>query len=268
MRRLGILLAATCLTMGIVFSGCGKQAEEEKIQSLTLEENVLKVGTHIGYAPMEYYEKDGMTLTGFDMELAQLLAEELGMQLEIVPCAWDAIFHNLEEGEFDVVLSSVSYTKERDEKYALTDPYLQNGIVLVVPEESEIIDIIGLADGSVGVQLDTTADHLIRSYIKAGNNMELAQYENASNALDALVRGELSGVCMDSVVANFFLINNAGYKVVWHSKEKEPFCICTNKQNMDLQQKLNEALMTLREQGKLDELSMKYFGVKLLEVAE
>lgn len=254
----GILFLMVLIMM--LAAGCGKTGAGEEEKSLTIKADKLLVGTHVGYAPMEYYEKDGTTLTGFDMELAGMLADYMGLELEVVPCAWDAIFHRLDEGSFDVVISSVSFTKERNEKYFLTKPYLKNGLVLVVPQKSRAVSIASLAGGCVGVQLDTTADQLVKSYVKAGNDIEPAQYENVLNALEAMERGDVDGVVTDSVVADFYLVNHSGYKIVWSSDEEEPFCICMDREKEKLQEKIEDALKALEQHGKLKELSKKYFG--------
>jgi ABC-type amino acid transport substrate-binding protein len=99
----------------------------------TIEDGVLKVGMEVGYPPMEYLDDDGLTEIGFDVELAQKMAEKLGLELEIVNTAWDGIFAALEKGEFDMIMSSVSITPERQEKFILTAPYISNKIVLAVP---------------------------------------------------------------------------------------------------------------------------------------
>ncbi len=99
----------------------------------TLNEGVLKVGMEVGYPPMEYVDTDGITPIGFDVELAGKIAEKLGLKLEIVNTAWDGIFAALDNSEFDMIMSSVSITPERQEKFILTEPYISNKIVLVVP---------------------------------------------------------------------------------------------------------------------------------------
>lgn len=257
-RFLALLLAlAMCLV------ACGSEQKEEKGKKKTIEEGVLKVGCHIGYAPMEYYEEDGVTPTGFDIELAQAIADEMGMELELVPCAWDAIFNNVENKSFDMIISGVSYTKEREEKHSLTNSYLSNGLVLVVKDNSTIKDIKDLDGRSVGAQLETTADYLIRDKKAEGLDIDLGQYENVVNAFEALERGDVEAVCADSVVANYYLVDKEGYKVVWQSEDVEPLCICLAKDNKALRDEVNETLKKLSENGELIKISNKYFGVDL-----
>lgn len=262
MKKRLILLILGCL-LCMCMGACGENEQIAKEEEKTIESGTLKVGCHIGYAPMEYYAEDGETLIGFDIELAQMLADELGLTLQIVPCAWDAIFNNVENRNYDLIISCVSYTKEREQKYSLTDSYLSNGLVLVVRNDSDIKNPDSLNDCSVGVQLETTADHLMRDYAKAGTNLELAQYESVLNAFEALERGDVDAICADSVVANYYLVEKDGYKVVWQSQEVEPICMCLAQNSSKLRDEINEVLKNMTESGQLKALSEKYFGLDL-----
>lgn len=99
----------------------------------TIKDGVLMVGMEVGYPPMEYLDDDGLTPIGFDVELSAKIGELLGVEVEIVNTAWDGIFAALDKGEFDLIMSSVSITPDRQEKFILTEPYISNKIVLVVP---------------------------------------------------------------------------------------------------------------------------------------
>lgn len=99
----------------------------------TIKDGVLMVGMEVGYPPMEYLDDDGLTPIGFDVELSAKIGELLGVEVELVNTAWDGIFAALDKGEFDLIMSSVSITPDRQEKFILTEPYISNKIVLVVP---------------------------------------------------------------------------------------------------------------------------------------
>lgn len=99
----------------------------------TIKDGVLMVGMEVGYPPMEYLDDDGLTPIGFDVELSAKIGELLGLEVQIVNTAWDGIFAALDKGEFDLIMSSVSITPDRQEKFILTEPYISNKIVLVVP---------------------------------------------------------------------------------------------------------------------------------------
>lgn len=104
----------------------------DKAKIKTITDGKLTVGTEIGYPPMEYLDDDGVTYIGFDIEIAKAIAEVLGLEITFVNTAWDGIFAALEKGEFDCIMSAVSITEERQEKYILTEPYVSNKQQIVV----------------------------------------------------------------------------------------------------------------------------------------
>ena len=242
-------------------SSTEEETEEEGTSYATIEEGVLMVGVEIGYPPMEYFDEDGATPIGFDIELAQALADDMGLELELVDTAWDGIFAGVDTDKYDVIISSVSWTEERDENYNLSKTYVANAPVLVVPAGSDIADIMDLEGKTVAVQMETTADYLIQEYIEEGLDTDLRQYEKVINTFDDLKAGRVDAVCTDSVVASYYLGDDANdYETVWQSDEGEPICMCLKKGNDELQAQLEEALDNIKESGQLSEIAIKYFG--------
>ena len=227
----------------------------------TIKDGVLMVGMEIGYPPMEYFDEDGATPIGFDVELAQALADDMGLELELVDTAWDGIFAGVDTDKYDVVISAVSWTKERNNNYLLSRTYVANAPVLVVPNDSEIADIQDLTGKSVAVQMETTADYLVQEYVAGGLDTDLRQYEKVINAFDELKTGRVDAVCTDSVVAAYYLGDEASnYQNVWEADEKEPICMCFQKGNDALKDAMESALDNIKASGKLGEIATKYFG--------
>lgn len=227
----------------------------------TIKDGVLMVGMEIGYPPMEYFDEDGATPIGFDVELAQALADDMGLELELVDTAWDGIFAGVDTDKYDVVISAVSWTEERNNNYLLSRTYVANAPVLVVPNDSEIADIQDLTGKSVAVQMETTADYLVQEYVAGGLDTDLRQYEKVINAFDELKTGRVDAVCTDSVVAAYYLGDEASnYQNVWEADEKEPICMCFKKGNDALKDAMESALDNIKANGKLGEIATKYFG--------
>jgi len=101
----------------------------------TKNEGVFMVGSEIGYPPMEYKADNGIDNVGFDIDIATEIAGMLGLKVQFVDTAWDGIFFGLEKGEYDIIISSVSITPERAEKYILTEPYVSNALCIVTRAE-------------------------------------------------------------------------------------------------------------------------------------
>ena len=163
--------------------------------------------------------------------------------------------------KYDVVISTVSFTEDRDTNYTLSKPYIANAPVLVVPADSDIAAIEDLAGKTVAVQMETTADYIIQEYVADGLATDLRQYEKVINAFDELKAGRADAVCTDSVVAAYYLGDEASnYKTVWQSPEAEPIVMCLKKDNTALCAELEKALDALKENGKFEEIVLKYFG--------
>jgi ABC-type amino acid transport substrate-binding protein len=97
----------------------------------TMAPGKLIIGCDVGYPPMEYKADNGVDFVGFDIDVAARVAELLGLEAEYVNTAWDGIFTGLENGRYDAIVSAVSITPERQEKYILTRPYVANALCIV-----------------------------------------------------------------------------------------------------------------------------------------
>jgi len=97
----------------------------------TIKEGVLTIGCEVGYPPMEYTTEDGLGYLGFDIDVGKALGELLGLEVNVINTAWEGIFAGLEKNQYDCIISAVSITPERQEKYILTAPYVANALCIV-----------------------------------------------------------------------------------------------------------------------------------------
>lgn len=264
-----ILALGLVVIMAGCLAACGSSSKESASKesadgSLTIKEGVLMVGMEIGYPPMEYFDNDGTTPIGFDIDVAQALADQLGLELELVDTSWDGIFAGVDTGKYDVIISCVSDTPEREEAFYLTKPYVSNHTVLIVPNDSEIDSMEALAGHSTAVQAETTSDDYMKANGDAIGISELYQYDKVINCFDDLKSGRCDSVFTDSVVAAYYLGDEASnYKTVWENEELEPISMCLKKDNAALGNAIDDALDTLYADGTLAEIAEKHFGTDL-----
>ena len=238
-------------------------ATEAAADVTTIKDGTLMVGVEIGYPPMEYFDTDGATPIGFDVEVANALADYLGLNLELVDTSWDGIFAGVDTGKYDCIISCVSITDERKEQFNLTKPYVSNHTVLIVPNDSEIDSLEALNGHSTAVQAETTADDYMKEH-GTELGVELFQYDKVINCFDDLKTGRTDSVFTDSVVAAYYLGDEASnYKTVWENDELEPIGICLKKGNDGLTQAIDDALDALSADGTLGTIAEKYFGTDL-----
>lgn len=238
-------------------------ASGDENASYTLKEGKLMVGMEIGYPPMEYFDTDGATPIGFDVEVSKAVADYLGLEIEYVDTAWDGIFAGVNTDKYDVIFSCVSILPSRQEEFNISKPYVSNHTVLIVPDGSEIDSRDALNGRSTAVQAETTADDYMKEHADE-IGVDLFQYDKVINCFDDLKAGRVDSVFTDSVVANYYLGDEAtNYKTVWENDELEPIGFCAKKGNDALTEKLEEAIDALYADGTMTAIAEKYFGTDL-----
>jgi polar amino acid transport system substrate-binding protein len=259
-----LLSLALCAAMAMSLVACGStSAKSTDSDSYTIKDGTLMVGMEIGYPPMEYYDTDGTTPIGFDVEVSKAVADYLGLEIEYVDTAWDGIFAGVNTGKYDVIFSSVSILESRQQEFNMSKPYVSNHTVLIVPNDSEIDSLEALKGHSTAVQSETSADDYMKEHA-AELGVELKQYDKVMNCFDELKIPRVDSVFTDSVVASYYLGDDAAdYKTVWENDELEPVGFCAKKGNDALTDKLEEALDAIYADGTLGELAVKYFGTDL-----
>jgi len=257
-----ILAIVLALAMALCLFACGSSSKDAASSadsdSVTLTAGKLSVGVEIGYPPMEYFDEDGSTAIGFDIELMTAVAEKMGLELEIVDTAWDGIFAGLESDKYDMVMSSCSIIPARQESYLMGNPYVQNAIELLVPLDSDITGIEDVAGKSVAVQGETSSHDYLRDN---DTGCDIKDYDKVINCFDELKLGRVDAVLTDSVVAAYYLgedINN--YKVVWVNEEAEPIGVTYKKGNEALYNAVEEVLNELAKDGTTAKIATTYFG--------
>jgi polar amino acid transport system substrate-binding protein len=255
---------ALCGLVALLALGCAKKDAGGKEQpGLTIKPGVLMVGMEIGYPPMEYYDVDGITPMGFDVQLGQALAERLGgLRFEPVDTAWDGIFAGVETGKYDCIISAVTITEERRQKYIFPGSYISNSQAIVFPENSSrtasgLEDLAGLR---VAYMAETTSDHVMTEQAANGLVFQEFEYAQVLNCFDELRAGRVDVVVCDSVVAYFYKANPAyPVKIVWEGPGEE-LGVCIRGGNTALGNAVQEALDSLFADGTVQAISRRIFG--------
>lgn len=249
-----VLAALAAAVMALSCAGCNSAGSEKK---------KLKVGSDVAYPPFEYMDTDGQTPIGVDMELAAALADKMGRELEICNVGWDGIFAGLEKGDYDVVISAVTITPDRLEKFIFSDPYIENwqSIVVMADAAKKPASPAELDGLRVGYQEETTSDIYLTEFISKNNiKVQTSEYATVMNAYEDLAAGRLDAVISDSTVAARY-IADPKYVQSWLQSEGNPelFGVCIPKDNTALRDEINKALAELKNDGTLDKILNTYF---------
>ena len=260
---------AAAAVVGLVLSGCSKKTGVTG--GLTLEKGVLKVGMEIGYPPFEYFDTDGKTPAGFDVQLGKEISKRLGLEMQIVDTAWDGIFAGIDTDKYDCIMSAVTITGERKEKYDFSRPYIGNGQSLVLTKNSKVTaktpeELGGL---KVAYQAETTSDIYMTKLADNGLKFEAEEYDKVLNCFDDLKLGRVDAVVADSLVSVDY-VNKPGspFVMAWKADPTEFFGVCMKKGNTELVEAVNKALTDMYADGTLVKMSEDIFGSDMVSGAK
>ena len=244
-RVVSVLLLVAMSAMLVV--GCGS-----KKSGMTVEEGKLIMGTNAAFPPYEYYEGD--TIVGIDAEIAQAIADELGLELVIEDMEFDGIIGAVTAGKVDMGLAGMTVTEDRLENVNFSDTYAHASQVVIVTNDSEIATVDDLANKTVGVQLGTTGD----IYAEDIEGVTLERYNKGFEAVQSLLTGKIDAVIIDEQPAKAFVSQNEGIKILEEKFTDKDYAAAIAKDNTELVEAVNKALASLKSSGKLDEIVAKY----------
>ncbi|MGN1081690.1 MAG: ABC transporter substrate-binding protein [Acutalibacteraceae bacterium] len=256
---IAMLLAITC------FAACGNadtssdsgdssSADTEGTASFTtVTEGTLTMATNAEFPPYEYY--DGDTVVGIDAEVAALIAEKLGLKLEIADVDFDSIIPGVQSGKYDMGMAGMTVNEERLQSVNFSTSYATGIQAVIVPEDSSIASIDDLAGKKIGVQSGTTgAIYAADDY----GEESVTGYQNGALAVEALKSGKVDCVIIDNEPAKAYVAANEGLKVLDTEYTVEDYAICFAKENSALQTAVNAALEELIADGSVKKIVDKY----------
>ncbi|MFF0490848.1 amino acid ABC transporter substrate-binding protein [Nocardia sp. NPDC003482] len=219
--------------------------------------NVLKVGTEGTYAPFSFQGGDGQ-LTGYDVEVVRAVGEKLGKKVEFVQTPWDAIFAGLESKRFDLVANQVTVNAERQNKYALSQPYTTSDGVLVTGAGNGSIATLADLSGKTCAQSSTSN----WSKVASGAGCKVEAVEGFVQAIQLLKQGRVDATVNDTLAVAEYTkkTGDTGVKVAGKTGETSHQAFAARKDEGKLVDDINGALDALRADGTLAKISEKYFG--------
>ena len=250
MKKLLKLTIAT-LSAAMVLTGCGVKEDAST-------KDTFKVGMEAGYAPFNWTQLDdsngGVKISGtseyaggYDVEIAKIIAEGLGKELEVVKTEWDGLVPAVQSGKIDAIVAGMSPTSERLEKIDFSDVYYESDLVIVVKKGSKYENATSLSDFSgakITAQLNTfhyTVIDQIPDVDKqtAMDNFPTMRVALESGAIDGYVSERPEGVSVEASNSNLKMIEfTDGFET---SPEDTAIAVGLNKDS-DLTEKINEIL--------------------------
>lgn len=250
MKKLfAVLLSAMLL---LAMAACGEQPQTPDD---TQEPAVLHMATEGTFPPYEYY--DNGQLVGIDIEVAGAIAEKLGMKLETTDIAFESIIPGVQAGKYDIGMAGVTVSEERLQQVNFSDSYATGVQVVIVKEGGKVQSLDDMADAIIGTQSGTTG------FIYASSDFgddHVKSFTKTTDAVEALKNGQVDCVLLDNAPAEALVDANpdAGLSILETAYTVEDYAIAINKENTDLQAKINAALAELVADGTLQSIIDKY----------
>lgn len=259
-RVLAVVCALALLTLGL--SGCAKKQESADHLARIKEKGTITVAMEGTWAPWTYHNEQD-ELVGYDVEIAQKIAEKLGVTVNFVEGEWDGLLAGLDDGRYDIMVNGVGITAERQEKYDFSTPYAYNRTAVIVRGEYE--DIHSMED----LKGKTTANTISSTYAEQAEayGATVTGVDDLNQTIELLLSGRIDATLNAEVVfADYKNAHpEANIKIAAYSDDVERVAIPVRKgaDSATLLDAINQALAELSADGTLTALSEKYFGTDI-----
>ena len=226
----------------------------------TVEEGKLHMSTNAAFPPYEM-TTDAGGFEGIDVEVAQAIADKLGLELVVDDMGFDAALLAAQNGQSDMVMAGVTVNEERLAVMDFSDSYATGVQVVIVKEGSPIATLDDLANAQmIGCQKATTGYIYCSDTPENGGYGEdhVTAYETGALAVQALVNGQVDAVVIDNEPAKSFVAANDGLKILDTEFAVEDYAIGFAKGNSALLDAVNAAMAELKADGTFQDIVDKY----------
>ena len=233
-----------------------------------IEEGKLIMATNASFPPYEMTD-DNNNVIGIDADIAQAIADKLGLELQIDNIDFDAALLAVQEGRADVILAGLTYREDRDLVMDFTSPYATGYQAIIVKEgdtriaggndDLMLVDAEGnvVEDVQIGVQRGTTGELYCQD---AYGVDKVTSLDNGSVAVQALLNGQVDCVVIDIGPAEEYVAANAGLEIVEGAYTVEDYCAAVDEGNEALLTAINTALTEMINDGTVEEIMNQYIG--------
>lgn len=227
----------------------------------TMQANrVWRVGMDASFPPFEWLDENGKPV-GFDVALAEAIAADWDMKVELIPIGFDSLLDALQTGRVDSVISALPYDERLTKDVAYSKPYFEAGIFLAIRPESAITGTASLANRTVGVEWGSMGDMVGRRLQKATPTLQLQPFDTPTAAITALIEERtVDAILIDHVTLRIAQVQGVPLITVGPVLESNPFVIAMPVNAYELQAAVAERLLALQENGTIAELEASHFN--------
>lgn len=249
-----LALAATVLA-GLTLAACSSTSSQSALDKIK-EKGTLVVATSPDYAPFEFQALvDGKNeVVGADMMLAQKIADELGVKLEVSAMSFDNVLSSVQNSKADIAIAGLSYSEERAKVFDFSESYYQISDVLLIKKDSanSLTSINAMSGKTLAVQKGSTQEAYAQENISQANLISLTLMGEAVNELKS---GKVDAILMDSPVAAGYVSQNSDLAVAsveFPTIDENSKVIALPKGSTELKTAIDKVISEVKASGEFD----------------
>ena len=243
-----IVLALVAIMILCTFAGCGAKG---KTLAEVKAAGKLTVATSPDFPPFESLE--GNEVVGIEVDIMNLIAKELGVELEIVQMDFDSVLFGIQTAKYDCGMSGITASPDRKENMLFTTPYYNAAQVIVVKADSAIKGKADLAGKKVSVQTGTTADEGCKA-----EGLAVSAFAANADAKAALTTGKVDAWIVDNLTAMQMVEEADGLVILEEKMTEEPYAFAFAFGSEDLVAEIDKALKALIDNGTVEAIFANY----------
>ncbi len=249
MKKLVVMMMLVCLAL----TGCGSEKKED----------ALVIGVDDTFAPMGFRDENN-ELVGFDIDLANLMAEKMDVEIKFQPIDWSMKETELNGGNIDLIWNGYTITDKRKEQVNFSDPYLNNKQIVVVLSDSQINTLADLKGKTISLQKESSALDAVNAneaFLSTLKDKPTEFDTNIECFMDLEAKRSDAIVC-DEVLARY-VIKQRGeskYRILEENFGDEEYGIGVRKEDKELLADLNKTLQDCKDDGSYKKLYDKWFA--------
>jgi polar amino acid transport system substrate-binding protein len=247
--------------LALALTACAADTETTELEGgeKLITEGQLTVCTHLPYKPFQFNQ--GGDVVGFDVDMMDLVAEELGVEQKIIDTPFEGIQsgESLNAGKCDIAAAGMTITEERAKVIDFSDPYFDATQALLVKTGSGIASLEDLAGKSIAVQEGTTGEEYVNA--NAPEDAEIRSFEDLALLTAAVKTGQVDAGVNDNGVLFDYVKENPDTEVATEFDTGEQYGFAVKLDGNDaLLETTNEAIKKAQDDGTYDEIYQKWFG--------
>ncbi len=253
-------IAATGV-LALALASCATDTETTELEGgeKLISKDKLTVCTHLPYKPFQFNE--GGDVVGFDVDMMDLVAKELGVEQEIIDTPFEGIQsgESLNAGKCDIAAAGMTITEERAKVIDFSDPYFDATQALLVKADSGITSLDDLAGKSIAVQEGTTGEEYVND--NAPEDAEIRSFEDLALLTAAVKTGQVDAGVNDNGVLFDYVNQNPDTEVATEFDTGEQYGFAVKLDGNDaLLETTNKVIADAKSDGTYDEIFKKWFG--------